>query len=269
MEQATRGWGLADERPRARILDLELDRVTVGAVMERIKGFIQQDTPHQIVTVNLQFVSVARKNREFAQLINQSDLVVADGMPLVWMSRLLPAPIPERITGQDLFSQCAALAAEKGYGVFLLGGAPGAAREAAAKLTTVYPGLRVTGTEHGRFPQRGPAENQEALVQALREFKPRFLFVGLGCPKQDFWIRDNMQHLGVPVCVGVGGTFDVFAGRLKRSPAWMQRCGVEWAFRLQQEPRRLWKRYLMQDLPTALRIFTSVFRSRFSPRASS
>ena len=223
------------------------------SLLERFASFIREDTPHQVVTVNLQFLSEARKNRVFAQVINSADVVVADGMPLVWMSRLLGVPVPQRITGHDLLSQCAALAAEKGHAIFLLGGAPGVAEEAADRLRQAYPGLRVRGTGHGHFPSRGAAEQQAELVSDIREFRPQFLFVALGCPKQDYWVHDYLQELGVPVCLGVGGTLDVYVGRLKRSPVWMQRFGLEWIYRLQQEPRRLWRRYMLEDLPSHIK----------------
>ncbi len=254
---------VAESRPQARILDIAFDRVSKADLLDRVKGFIEENRPHQIVTANLQFMSLARKSPAFTRVLNRADLVTADGMPLYWMSRLLGAPIPDRITGHELLQVCASLAAEKGYSIFLLGGPPGVAAEAAELLAKQHPGLRIMGTHHGKFLDGGDAENQEELLSLIREFRPQFLFLALGCPKQDFWIHNHMQAAGVPVCAGIGGTLDVLTGRLSRAPSWMQRYGLEWLYRLQQEPRRLWRRYILEGFPTALAVAGSILRRRF------
>ncbi len=244
--------GVAESRERVKILDIYLDCASMTDVLERLQRFIEEETPRQVVTVNVQFLSIARKDPAFARLVNETDLVVADGMPLLWVSRLKGAPVASRITGHTLLDQCASLASERGYSIFLLGGGPGAAEGAAQRLRATYPNLRVEGTDHGYFSAEGEAERQEQLAEMIRKFRPEFLFVGLGCPKQELWIHRHMHDLDVPVCVGVGGTFDVFTERLRRAPAWMQRYSLEWVYRLSQEPGRLWKRYILGDVPTAL-----------------
>lgn len=241
-----------EDRDRVKILDIYLDCASMTEVLERLQRFIEEGTPRQVVTVNVQFLSIARKHPAFAQLVNKTDLVVADGMPLLWVSGFKGAPIASRITGHDLLDQCASLASEHGYSMFLLGGGPGAAEGAVRRLREMHPGLRVKGTYHGHFSDEGKTERQERLAEMIREFRPEFLFVGLGCPKQELWIRRHMYDLGVPVCIGVGGTFDIFTQRLKRAPAWMQRYSLEWLYRLRQEPGRLWKRYILGDVPTTL-----------------
>ena len=248
----------AESRERVRILDLQVDRAGSDETQGLLEGFIQEGSAHHVVTANLQFLSTARRNFAFAEVVNSAALVVADGMPLVWMSKMQGAPIRSRITGHDLLTQGVALAAEKGYGVFLLGGAPGAAEEAAGMLRVMYPNLRVFGTGHGRVSDDGSDDRQQELTALIRDFGPQILYVGLGCPKQEFWINRRMDDLGVPVCVGVGGTFDILTGRLKRAPTWMQRLSLEWFYRLKQEPRRLWRRYVLEDLPTTLTAAGSV-----------
>ena len=241
-----------DQRSKVNILGLELDRLNMTEVMSKIDRFVQEDEPRQVVTVNLQFMSLARKNEAFQAIVNRADMVVADGMPLVWVSKMKGAPIASRVTGHDILQECAELASNKGYSIFLLGGAPGRAQESAQSLSERYPGLRVYGTHHGTFSDMGVAERQDELTRQIREFDPDILLVGLGCPKQEYWIHNYMDEVGVPVCVGVGGVFDVLTGRLHRAPGWMQRCGIEWIYRLKQEPGRLWKRYFLDDLPTTL-----------------
>ncbi|MCI0440613.1 MAG: WecB/TagA/CpsF family glycosyltransferase [Chloroflexi bacterium] len=248
------------------ILGARLDRASMSEIMARLDGFVQEATPHHGVTVNLQFISEARKDPSFASILNNADLAVADGKPLLWISRILGAPIASRITGHDLLEECAALSQRKGYSMFLLGGSEGSAAQAVSKLRETYPGLRVEGSEHGKFSRSGEPERKDELVRMVREFRPDFLMVALGCPKQEFFIRRYMHELNVPVCIGIGGTLDVFTGRLKRAPRWMQRAGLEWVYRLQQEPKRLWKRYILGDLPTTLRALASALMTRVSRR---
>jgi N-acetylglucosaminyldiphosphoundecaprenol N-acetyl-beta-D-mannosaminyltransferase len=197
-------------------------------------------------------MSEARRNPDVAHILNTSDFAVADGKPLIWVSKVLGEPIESRITGHDLLKECAALSESKGYSMFLLGGTEGSVAHAVDKLRNLHPNLRVDGSEHGFFQRNGEAERENELIDMIHDFKPDFLMVALGCPKQEFFIRRYMHKLNVPVCIGIGGTLDVFTGRLKRAPAWMQRCGMEWVYRLQQEPGRLWKRYFLGDAPTTL-----------------
>ena len=241
-----------EKRSRVKILNLNLDRDDVDQVVDRLERFVEEGRPHQVATINLQFLSLARADPEFARIVNGCDLVVVDGMPLIWMSRLKREPIGSRVTGHDLLERCAALAQRRGHSIFLLGGRPRAAEDAVQRLRAAYPGLRVTSTEGGRVSEAGEAEEPEELKRLIRDSKPTFLFVAFACPKQELWIRRNLDELGVPVCVGIGGTLDIFTGRLSRAPAWMQRWSLEWVYRLRQEPRRLWRRYILGDLPTTL-----------------
>ena len=254
---AVTGPAMGALRPRVDLGGVLVDQVDLQSALERVRRFLPVGTqarrPHQIVTVNLDFISIAHDNSTFQQLLNQADLAVADGMPLVWLSRLKGIPLPQRVAGVDLFDECCALAAEEGRGVFLLGAAPGVADKAAERLKERYPGLLVVGTY---APPRGPMtrKENERIVRMVRRAAPDFLFVALGAPRQDLWIRENMERLNVPVAMGVGCVFDLFAGAVNRAPEWMQRSGLEWAFRLGQEPTRLWRRYLLNDLPVLGRL---------------
>jgi N-acetylglucosaminyldiphosphoundecaprenol N-acetyl-beta-D-mannosaminyltransferase len=241
------------ERARVRVLDIFLDIVGFEQVRDKVRH-LSADERLRIVTANIQFIREARMNTLFAATVNSADIVVTDGKPLVWISRIIGAPIPQQVTGHDLFHDFTSQAAKEGLSVFLLGGGPGIASEAASRLRTNYPGLRVTGTDGGHFSSEGEAENPERLRQIINEFNPYFLFVALGCPKQDLWIARNFDVLNARVCVGVGGVLDVYTGRLSRAPRWMQRWGLESVYQLLVAPRRYARRYLFEYPPTAARI---------------
>ena len=255
-------------RGRVRIGGLDLDRVGLAEVLEMARASIQQRRPCHIVTVNLQFLSVAERDPAFAQVVNGADVVVADGVPVLWLSRLLGAPIPQRVTGHDLLYGCAALAAQEGYSLFFLGAEPEVAEAATRRLDALFPGLRVAGTHQGAFTPDGygaTEAEERGAVEAVRDARPDILFVALGCPKQEYWASRHLHEVEVPVCAGIGGVLDVLAGRRQRAPTWMQRAGLEWLFRLQQEPRRLLGRYLGDGVPTSLRLGAAALWTRASP----
>lgn len=240
--------GATSRRERIDALGVLVDRVDLTAAMDRIRSFVTAGGFHQVVTVNLDFVRVARRQPRFRALVNNADLAVADGMPLVWASRLAGRPLPERVTGVDILLQSCAWAADSGRSVFLLGDLPEVASAAAARLRQRFPGLAVAGTyspPHGPF---SAAENHK-MVRLIQQAGPDFLFVAFGCPKQDYWIEEEGPATGAAVAIGVGGSFRFVAGHTPRAPEWMQRHGLEWAHRLRSEPGRLWRRYLVNDLP--------------------
>lgn len=237
----------------SRILDVRIDRVTLDAVCEQIDSFVRAGKPHQIVTINMDFLRLARADRTFREALNAADLAVPDGVPVLWAARLLGQPAGERVTGVDIVERGAMLAAARGYRVFLLGAEPGVAEAAAAELVRRNPGLIIAGVY---APPMGPFSEEEdaRMVALVRAAQPDLLFVAFGAPRQEVWLHRHRHDLGVPVMVGVGGTFNFLAGRVPRAPRWMQRSGLEWLYRLRQEPRRLWRRYLLGDLPVFLRI---------------
>ncbi|HMA34525.1 MAG TPA: WecB/TagA/CpsF family glycosyltransferase [Chloroflexia bacterium] len=249
------------------IMGVLIDRTHRARVLAQIDAFVQSGRPHQVVTVNVDFLNIAYQDRSFVRLLNDAAIAVPDGMPLLWVSRLVGQPLPERITGTDLLCGCAELAARQGYRLFLLGAAPGVAAEAAQVLESRYPHLQIVGTyappERGEFD---PAENAR-IVAMIRAAQPEMLFVALGTPKQEKWIYRNLDQLGVPVCVGVGGVFNFITGRIPRAPQMLQRAGLEWLFRLVLEPRRLWRRYLIDDTHALYRALRYSFRQRHQARA--
>lgn len=221
------------------ILGVRVDRVTFQQTLDRIEGFIAQGTPHQIVTVNPEFVMLAQHNPEFRRVINQSALALPDGIGVWWASRYLGRPIPERVPGVDLVVRLAQLSARKGYRMYFLGAMPGVAAQAAAVLQERFPGAVIAGS----YPGSPRIEENAAIVQRIQAQNPDILFVAFGAPAQDLWIARNLEALRVPVCMGVGGSFDYIAGVRPLAPQWMRNLGLEWFYRLITQPWR-WRRML-------------------------
>jgi N-acetylglucosaminyldiphosphoundecaprenol N-acetyl-beta-D-mannosaminyltransferase len=228
------------------VLGVPVDNLTMEETLARCDEFIAigraTGRTHQIATVNADFVVNSLHDPELQRILQESDMATADGMPLVWGSRLLGGPLPGRVTGADMVPALAERSAQKGYSIFFLGAREGIAAKAAAILQERNPGLKVAGVLSP--PPRSILEMDRSVVDAVKAARPDILLVAFGNPKQEKWIRMYAHELQVPICIGVGGTFDMIVGVTKRAPAWVQRLGMEWAYRLSQEPRRLAKRYL-------------------------
>lgn len=226
--------------PQVDILGVKVSSLTRRQAVETIAGFIGKSAgSHQVVTANAELIYRAWHDPELLQVINRASLVTADGSGVLWAARRLGTPLPERVTGIDLTLDLVEEAVRCGWRLFFYGGLPGVANEAAARLAREYPGLQVAGTAHGYLE----AAAEEAMLDDLRRLRPHLLLVGLGMPRQEFWLGRHLAGLQVPVGLGVGGTLDVLAGRARRAPAWVQRVGLEWAYRLVREPSR-WRRQL-------------------------
>jgi heptosyltransferase-2 len=227
------------QSPTSTILGVRVDNVNYDQALSIIESFIESGEPHQVVTVNPEFIVAAQPDHDFRRVLNTSSLALPDGVGLLRAARFLGHPLQERVTGTDTVQRVAALAAQKGYSLFLLGAAPGVAVETAARLCETYPGLRIAGTHAGSPAFEGEGE----IVRMIQRAEPDILFVAYGAPQQDKWIARNLERLGVPVAMGVGGAFDFISGRAKRAPRWLQRLGLEWLHRLVCEPWR-WRRML-------------------------
>lgn len=249
---------------------MPLHVVRFDEALERLVQLACGDRPAYAVTANVDHVVRLCRNPQLRPLYADADLSVADGMPVVWASRLLGVPLPERVAGSDLFPALCAKAAEHGLSVFFLGGALGTAQRAAEILRARHPPLRVAGTycpEYGF--ERDPAASERAL-QAVRAAAPDILFVGLGSPKQENWIAANRAACRAKLSIGVGISFSFISGHVSRAPRWMQRIGLEWCHRLVQEPGRLWKRYLIDDAAFLGRVLCELFtRPRQTHKRSS
>jgi N-acetylglucosaminyldiphosphoundecaprenol N-acetyl-beta-D-mannosaminyltransferase len=243
---------------------LPLAPVTFDQALDRIDRLIAAGRPSFFITANLNYAMLTDADLRLRSVNDRAAFLLADGMPLVWWSRLGPRPLPERVAGSDLIYGMCERAARNGYGVYLLGANPGVADEAAANLMQRYPGLRIVGVECPPFRLLTAAEKCEQ-IDRIRAARPDILFVAFGQPKGEFWIAERLEQLGVPVCVQVGATLDFVAGRVKRSPKWMQKAGVEWVYRMFQEPRRLAGRYLDNVAFLIRAVFAPRFRRERRP----
>ncbi|MCX7780071.1 MAG: WecB/TagA/CpsF family glycosyltransferase [Negativicutes bacterium] len=206
----------------------------MAEAVTRCERFILDGQPHLVATANAEMLMLAQEDEELADILRQADLVVPDGAGVVWAARQQGQPLPERVAGFDLVQRLLELAAAKAYSVYMLGGAPGIAQQAAARAKTLYPGLHVAGINDGYFSP----EQEDTILSAIREAKPHILLVALGVPRQEKWIVRHRQELKTPLAIGVGGTFDVMAGAVARAPLWMQNSGLEWLYRLLLQPSR-------------------------------
>ncbi len=236
--------------PSRMVIDgVLVDRVTVAETLRLASAWMSpaagaRTRARLIVTINVQFLQAARTDARFRRVLAEADLSVADGVPIVWASRLLDAPLPERVNGTNLMVQLCELAAAEGRSVYLMGGRPGAAEGAARELVRRFPALRIAGTDCPPFGFDGNREQKKAAAEKIAAARPDVVFVAMGAPKQEFWIAEHM-HLPVGLMMGVGGSFEMVAGFVKRAPVFWQNAGLEWLWRLGMEPGRLWKRYLI------------------------
>lgn len=223
------------------LLGVAFDNLTLREAVGRIEEMIVSGRSHHVVTANVDFLVQARRDSELRRILLNAPLVLCDGTPLVWASRLFGNPLPERVAGADVVPELIRMAAKKNHRVFFLGTTEEANTRAIAGLRAQFPGLEIS---HYSPPFRSLLEMDDAeMIRRIRAARPDLLFVAFGCPKAEKWLARHHPELGVPVAIGVGGTIDFLAGRLKRAPLWMQRGGVEWIHRLCQEPRRLFRRY--------------------------
>lgn len=228
--------------PLSMLLGVPFAAVTLDEAITRIEQMIATRQPHQLVTANVDFLVQALHDPELHRIFLDAHLVLCDGAPLVWASRLFGRGLPERVAGADLAPLLFRRAEQRGYRIFFLGGAPAVAAQAVANLHAKYPALNVAGFFSPPFSELLAMDHDE-INQRIKQAHPDILLVSFGCPKAEKWIAMNYRSLGVPVVMGVGATIDFLAGNLKRAPGWMQRSGAEWIFRLLQEPKRLWRRY--------------------------
>jgi N-acetylglucosaminyldiphosphoundecaprenol N-acetyl-beta-D-mannosaminyltransferase len=245
--------------------------LTLAEAVATVGDLVECGRPTYFITANTHYAMLTDENPDLRSINVGAAFILADGAPLVWASWWRGSPLPERVAGSDLIFELSAEAAKKGHRLFFLGGAEGVAQESARRLQVRYPGLQVVGTECPPFREL-TEEEQAALHVRIRLAHPDILFVAFGQPKGERWIDQHFLKLGVPVCVQIGASLDFAAGRLRRAPRWMQKIGLEWAFRLALEPRRLGVRYLRNGwfiVRMVVRDLTQVFSSRSLPRSAS
>ena len=257
---------------RAIVAGIPVDRMAMDEAVQWIVRELHdrsRRSPLLIMGPNAQLVTLAHTNPRFRQALCRTDLNVPDGISVVLASRLLGAPVPERVTGGDLMERLCRESARCGFRVFFLGGLPGAAEGAATQLAHRYPGLRVTGCY---CPERGFENDPEELAairQMIAEHAPDLLCVAFGAPKQEIWMHENCPSLPIGAAIAVGAAFDTCAGLRRRAPRWTHKVGLEWLYRLCREPRRLWRRYLIGNSQFIALIAAQMVRELFAPAFAS
>jgi N-acetylglucosaminyldiphosphoundecaprenol N-acetyl-beta-D-mannosaminyltransferase len=224
---------------RQRLFGLELDALTMPQVLDRCDTALATRQRLLVGVVNAAKVVNLHKDPLLRDSLLEADVLLADGQSVVWASRLLRHPLPERVAGIDLFERLVGAAARDGSSVYFLGATDEVVQAAVGVMTERHPGLRVAGARDGYW------QDDQEVVSAVRAARPDYLFLAIPSPRKEFWLKEHMPALGVPFAMGVGGSFDVIAGKIKRAPVWVQKIGCEWVYRLAQEPRRMWKRYLV------------------------
>lgn len=241
---------------RMKFLNTEVDNLTMNEAVQKIEQLILSKKPSYVVTPNVDHIVKLEKDKEFQEVYKEADLILTDGMPLIWISKMKKTPIKEKVSGSDLFPEVCKLAANKGYKVFLLGAAEGVAAKAAENLKEKYKGLNIVGTYSPSYGFEKNEEEIQQIIKMINEVKPEVLAVGLGAPKQEKFLYNYRNQLNVPVALAIGASIDFEAGNIDRAPEWMQRSGLEWFYRLCKEPKRMFKRYLVDDM----KIFKLVFK---------
>lgn len=232
---------------RIRFMNTEIDNLTMGETLDRIDQLIKENKSAYVVTPNVDHIIQLERGGELVEAYKHADLILCDGKPLVWISRWYGIPIKEKISGSDLFPRLCERASQKGYRMFFLGAAEGVAKKAAHNLKKKYSKLEVVGTYSPPLGFENDGKEIAKIKKMIKEAAPHILIVALGCPKQELFILHNRKELGVPISLGLGACLDFAAGVVKRAPKWMADHGLEWVYRITQDPKRLAKRYLIDD----------------------
>ncbi len=242
----------SEPSPRISVLGVPIDVLTMDQTIARIEEFIRSKEPHTVITADSSGIVEAHNDPEFFKIFQSADLVTPDSVGVLWAARKKGTPLPERVSGIDIFERLCRRSAEKGYKLFLLGSEPGIADMAAERCRLLFPGCNIVGSRHGYFPP----DSDEVVAQEVAESHPDVLFVAMGMPRQEKFIRKTQGIIGASVAIGVGGTLDVYSGRAKRAPRWIQKIRMEWFYRLLQNPKKIAK---VKNLPVFIRM---VLRSR-------
>jgi N-acetylglucosaminyldiphosphoundecaprenol N-acetyl-beta-D-mannosaminyltransferase len=254
------GSAARSERRRVRLGRVDVDVLTFAQALDAIAALIRDGQGGAVFTPNVDHVVMVDRDERFRRAYDAADLSLADGMPVLWAARLLGKPLPEKISGSDLVLPLVERASREGWRVYLLGGGPGACERAAERLKERYPTLVVAGTDAPRIDMEAPASARAEVIERVRAAKPDIVLVALGAPKQELFIAEAAPSLKPAVLLGVGAAVDFIAGTSRRAPRWMSDSGLEWLYRLAQEPRRMWKRYLVRDPVFALIVLRDLLR---------
>jgi N-acetylglucosaminyldiphosphoundecaprenol N-acetyl-beta-D-mannosaminyltransferase len=231
---------------RVNVLGVGISAIDLSQAIATIEGWVQRGESHYVCVTGVHGVMESQRDEALRGIHNAAGLVTPDGMPLVWLSRRRGLDHVERVYGPDLMLACCARSPSTGHRHFFYGGAPGVPEKLASRLSERYPGLIVAGGYSPPFHPLTPSQDEE-IVRRINEAAPDIVWVGLSTPKQERWMHEHVARVKAPALIGVGAAFDFVSGRKRQAPRWMQRSGLEWLFRLASEPRRLWRRYLVNN----------------------
>ncbi|UEB77418.1 WecB/TagA/CpsF family glycosyltransferase [Clostridium sp. M62/1] len=243
---------------RVKILDIQMDSMTKEEALNAIEARLWNREISYVVFVNVDVVIKADGDQKLKQILNRADLAFADGMPVIWTSRLFGMPLKERVAGSDLVPQLCARAAMAGWRIFFLGGASGVPEKAAENLRKKFPDIQICGTYSPPLGFENDKKELQYIEKTIKDKSPELLIVCLGCPKQEKFVYDYYRNCGAAVTICAGATVDFLAGNVRRCPKWLGSLGFEWFFRFLMEPRRLFKRYFIDDM----RIFRLIWKYR-------
>jgi len=243
---------------RRRFFGANVDLLTMDETVEAVEWIIERREPAQHVVVNVAKLVAMQNDDDLRRVVNSCAIVNVDGQGVVWGARRLGINVPERVAGIDLFERLLALSAEKGYRVYLLGATDEVIQETVKRLEARHPGLKIAGSRNGYFSENDERE----ITDTIRASRADMLFVGMSSPKKEFFLERNLYAMKVPFAMGVGGSFDIIAGKTRRAPEWMQRVGLEWSYRLLNEPRRMWKRYLISNFRFLMMLAKATIRGK-------
>jgi N-acetylglucosaminyldiphosphoundecaprenol N-acetyl-beta-D-mannosaminyltransferase len=246
---------------RIELGPVPIDAVTREAALDRVEQLVRSRAGGAVFTPNVDHVVLAHEQERFRDAYARASLSLVDGMPLLWTARLFGTPLPEKVSGSDFVQPLLERAADRGWRVYFLGGAPGVGELARERVLERLPALRVVGVDAPRIDLDETPEAREPVLARIRASKAEIVLVALGAPKQEIWIDEVRSALAPAVLLGVGASLDFLAGTLPRAPRWMSEAGLEWLYRLGREPRRLWRRYLVRD-PKFLVVAARAWRAR-------
>ncbi len=244
------GEGVSEAPDIIHLAGIPIHNLSMDEAVEYIADPARQD-PVQICFVNADCVNIAARNAAYKQLLQQSDLVLGDGIGIKLAGKILNTHLRQNVNGTDLFPRLCARLDGTAEGIYLLGGKPGVPEDVAAWIGRNHPGVKISGTQHGYFAK----EETAGVLQAIHDSGAHVLLIAFGAPKQELFIRDHLRETGVKVAIGVGGLFDFYSGRIPRAPAWLREMGGEWLYRFIQEPRRMWRRYFVGNVIFLYRVF--------------
>lgn len=233
---------------KIKFLNTSVNAISMNECIEGIEDYIEKNQKAYVVPVNVDVIIKIEKDPELKEIVDHADMVLIDGKPLIWIAHKHKLPITEKISGSDLVPRLLGRAAEKGFSVFILGGREGVADKAKQKIEDQLPQIKIVGTYSPYVGFENDQDEQNRIIEKISESKPNILLVCLGCPKQEKFIYNKIHEYDANVSICAGATVDFLAGNVRRAPKWMSNCGLEWLYRFFQEPKRLFKRYFIDDI---------------------